>query len=65
METGLIPFSLFLRILRLRSVVRSELVVKWAVELSDLNPMIHLTLQLSVYFSSVFVTIWNPHEVDL
>ena len=45
--------------------VRSKLVVEWAVELSDLNLKIHLTLQLSVYFSSVFVTIWNRHEVDM
>ena len=55
--TGRIPFGLYLDMLRLRSVVRSKLVVKWAVELSDLNPKIHLSLQLSVYFSSVLVTI--------
>ena len=60
----LIPFGLCLEMLRLRSVVCSKLVVKWAFELSDLNPKIHLTLQLSVYFYSVFVTIWIPHEVD-
>ena len=45
-------------------MVRSKLVVVWAVELSDLNLKIHQTLQLSVNFSSVFVTILIPHEVD-
>ena len=56
------PFGLCLEMLQLRSMVRSKLVVKWAVELSDLNPKIRLTLQLSVYFSSVFVTICDDLE---
>ena len=56
-ETDLKPFGLFLQTSRLRKetsrlrkVVRSMLVVKWAVELFDLNPKIQLTLQLFVYF---------------
>ena len=45
-------FRIFLQTLRVRNTVRSRLVVTWAVELCDLNPKIHLTLKLSVYFFS-------------